>query len=43
VTGDVTQEYLSGIEDQRKDAASKPGSEDGDGQMDLNLVSRSES
>jgi amidophosphoribosyltransferase len=43
VTGDVTQEYLAGIENQRNDAASKPGSEDGDGQMDLNLVSRSES
>ncbi len=43
VTGDVTDEYLSGVENQRNDAASKPVSEDGGGQMDLNLVSRSES
>ena len=42
VTGDVTPEYLSGVENQRNDAASKPGAEDGPGQMDLNLISRSE-
>jgi amidophosphoribosyltransferase len=42
VTGDVTAEYLSGVENQRNDAASKPGREDGGGQMDLNLISRSE-
>ncbi len=42
VTGDVTAEYLSGVESQRNDAASKPAPEDGGGQMDLNLISRSE-
>jgi amidophosphoribosyltransferase len=42
VTGDVTAEYLSGVENQRNDAASKPSREDGGGQMDLNLISRSE-
>ncbi|WP_374264904.1 amidophosphoribosyltransferase [Zoogloea sp.] len=42
VTGDVTPEYLSGVENQRNDAANKPGAEDGPGQMDLNLISRSE-
>jgi len=43
VTGDVTPEYLSGVESLRCDAANKPASEDGGGQMDLNLISRSES
>ncbi|WP_079433656.1 amidophosphoribosyltransferase [Zoogloea sp. LCSB751] len=43
VTGDVTQEYLSGVENQRSDAAGKSASEEGGGQMDLNLISRSES
>lgn len=43
VTGDVTQEYLSGIENQRSGAAGKPAGEEGGGQMDLNLISRSES
>jgi amidophosphoribosyltransferase len=43
VTGDVTQEYLSGVETQRNDAAGKPVNDEGGGQMDLNLVSRSES
>jgi len=43
VTGDVTPEYLSGVESLRCDAANKPTSEDGGGQMDLNLISRSES
>jgi amidophosphoribosyltransferase len=43
VTGDVTQEYLTGVETQRNDAAGSSVNEDGGGQMDLNLVSRSES
>jgi amidophosphoribosyltransferase len=37
ITGDITAEYLSGVENQR--GASKPAAEDGeDGQLDLNLV-----
>ena len=43
VTGDVTPEYLSGVENQRNDAASKSESEEAPGQLDLNLISRSES
>ena len=41
VTGDVTPEYLSGVENQRNDAASKLESEEALGQLDLNLISRS--
>ena len=40
VTGDITAEYLNGVENQRGEA--KPGKndhdDDGDGQLDLNLV-----
>lgn len=43
VTGDVTPEYLSGVENQRSDADSKSESEEALGQLDLNLISRSES
>ena len=39
VTGDITPEYLEGIEDDRADAAKTQPEEQDGGQLDLNLVS----
>jgi amidophosphoribosyltransferase len=43
VTGDVTPNTFPASRSLRCDAANKPAVEDGGGQMDLNLISRSES
>ncbi|MGL4408850.1 MAG: amidophosphoribosyltransferase, partial [Zoogloea sp.] len=46
VTGDVTAEYLSGIENGRSEAKASKNDNEGDNpgaQMDLNLITRSES
>jgi amidophosphoribosyltransferase len=38
VTGDITSEYLSGVENQRSEGASFAGDDGEGGQLDLNLV-----
>ena len=38
ITGDITAEYLTGIEDARNKPAAKVSNDDDEGQLDLNLV-----
>jgi amidophosphoribosyltransferase len=38
ITGDITAEYLTGIEDARNKPSAKVSNDDDEGQLDLNLV-----